>query len=51
MSLSNVMSSKQIVTHSFSLSKTADGDEPYTTPKDLILSSVAEVFKTDWIDA
>ena len=50
-SLSNVMSSKQIETHSFSLSRAADSNEPYTTLKDLILSSVAEVCKTDWIDA
>ena len=48
--LSNVMLPKQIEKHSLSLSRAAESEQPYTTLKNPILSSVADVCKTDWID-
>ena len=45
--VSNVMSPKQIKKHSLSLSRAAENEQPYTAPKNLILSSVADVCKTD----
>ena len=45
------MSLKQIEKHSLSLTRAAENEQPYTTLKNLIFSSVADVCKTDWIDA
>ena len=49
--LPNVTSPKQMEKYSLLLSRAAENEQPYSTLKILILNSVADVCKTNWIDA
>ena len=45
------MSSEQIKAHSLFLNRASESDQPYTTWKHLILTSIVDNCTTDWIDA
>ena len=45
------MSSEQIKAYSLFLNRASESDQPYTTWKYLILTSIVDNCTTDWIDA